>query len=514
MAKDSNLRRRGRPAAAEDESTTTEVTSETATATEQQSATSPPSAPNPMKTVPELIEEEQRNMSSFLLMAAAMALFFALMVKNTVFPPKGRIYGIMMDAGSTGTRAQVFTFRQDQSTGNLVLDKTVMFTMRKSLADLAYGPAGTGKTFFKPLLEKIRKAQAVPGMRRRKRTPITLRATAGLRLLGDAAAEKALKETRKALKATEFLFRDEWVSVLEEEEEAAHAWTTVNYLLGAIGNGTSDGPDAKHYGALELGGASMQVVYKKVDGEESSESQEEGTDSGGDNDSNGMMSMDTTVDVLGATHDLHSTSYLGLGLFDFTKKLYTVFDREGVLDEGNPCFRKDKKFVDKKLRLGVPGSEETQVVTMVGDGDFERCVASAEITIATFSKLYKTNTKLPSKTPFYAFAYFYDRTVKLGLSPTPTKKQLIAKGKQLCEAHPEVEVKGDFDEACAEFSYIFALLKHFTNDFSKEEGVRIRFEQFVDGHMLGWALGAMLETLQPVKKMQLTLDDESVIMSP
>lgn len=405
----------------------------------------------------------------------------------------------------------MFAFRRDPHTNQLVLDSTKMFTNKKSLAGLAAGTAGPATTFFKPLLDKVKKA--VPGIRRRKRTPIALRATAGLRLVGVQKAENALVQARKALNASEFLFRNEWVSILEEEDEAAHAWTTVNFLMGNMENSFRRGGDRPYYGALELGGASMQVVYHKVNDEEGdSESKNEGDEDAGRDTEGQVMTADTTVDVLGSTYELHSMSHLGLGLFDFTKKLYTLFDREGVLEEGNPCFRKDKVFTEKMLRFGVPGSEESRVVTMTGDGDFDRCVSSAEITIATFSKLYSMKKKLPSKTPFYAFAYFYDRTVRLGLSATPSKKQLIAKGKMLCEAHPAVQVEGDFDEACAEFSYIYALLKHFTNDFSTKEGIRIRFEQFVDGHMLGWALGAMLETIEPVMKLQLALDSESLIL--
>lgn len=518
MPTEPTLRRRGR-ASPPAESATTEVTTETASASALPASTDTSPANLPVKSVPELLSEESRGMANFLALVAVVVAFFIYMVQVTDFPPPGRVYGVMIDAGSTGTRAQVFVFRRQPGRTALVLDESKMFQMKKSIAALGAGTGEGGPAFFKALLEKVKKA--VPGVKRRKRTPIALRATAGLRLIGEEKAQTALVEARKALNASEFLFKEEWVSLLEEKEEAAHAWTTVNFLKGNF-HGKGGEEEVEHVGALDLGGASMQVVFKQDEGDkvaddedEQDDSKIEGDDEAPDDeavrdDEPSFEEDDHKVKVFGNEYSLHSTSHLGLGLFDFTKKLYTLFDREGVLEEGNPCFRKGKLFERKKLRLGVPGSEESRTVTMTGDGHFARCVASAEITIATFSKLYKKGSKLPKGKPFYAFAYFFDRTRGLGLSATPTKDELIAKGKELCETPPDKEVEKDFDEACAEFSYIYTLLKIFTDDFSSPD-VHILFEQFMDGHMLGWALGAMLDTVQPVMHMQLSLDTESLI---
>lgn len=497
MVTENTVRRRR--STAETSSTTSEVPSTPVTA----SATT-----RSLKTTPELLNEEKQSLKNFVLLTASLIAFFIFMVINTPLPPPGRVCAIMIDAGSTGTRAQVFTFRKDPETKLLVLDKTRIFKEQKSLAALATGTASPGP-FFKPLLEKVKKA--VPGIRRRKRTPIALRATAGLRLLGIEASEHALEQARTALNASEFLFKPEWVSVLDEQEEAKYAWTTVNFLKGGLHSGLKK----DLVGALDLGGASLQIVYQR-DGSEKAE--EERAEDGSETEDyqelrKSTSERDTKVKVLGREYSLHTTSYLGLGLFDFIKKLCTLFDREGVLEEGNPCFRKDKLFEGKTLKLGVPGSEEIRVVTMRGDGDFKRCVASAEIAIGTFSNLFSTKNRIPKDKSFYAFAYFYDRTVGLGLPASATKTQLEAKGKALCETSAEDFEGDDRDEACAEFSYIYALLKIFTNNFAESEGVKIRFEQFVGGHMLGWALGATLETIQPVMQEQLALDKESLIVS-
>lgn len=509
------MRRRGRGSTPA-ESTTTEVTNETTDAATSASTDTSPAIPS-TKTVPELLAEESQSNANFLALAAAVVAFFLFMLQTTSLPPPGRVYSVMIDAGSTGTRAQVFAFRHLPGQKGLILDDSEVFKMKKSIAALGTGTVGSGGVFFKPLMEKLRKK--IPGVRRRQRTPIALHATAGLRLIGEEQAETALEEARKALNISGFLFQEDWVSILEEQEEASHAWTTVNFLKGHFHGHKGI---TKRLGALDLGGASMQMVFERENGDEAVDTGEEDDDNlegrneapenedlAGD-DAVSIEEADYTVSVFGDDYPLHSTSHLGLGLFDFTKKLYTLFDREGVLEEGNPCFRKGKVFANKELRFGVPGTEESRTVTMTGDGDFERCVASAEITIATFSKLRSKKSVLPKGKPFYAFAYFYDRTVRLGLPITPTKAQLIAKGRELCETPPDVRVERDFDQACAEFSYVYTLLKIFTDDFASKD-VQIRFEQYIDGHMLGWALGAALDIVQPVMHKQLALEHEPLI---
>lgn len=494
-------RRRGTPAPSISPSSTTEVTS---ASTEPTSSEEQPQAPT--KSISEVLEAEISAMKNFLGLTAILCLFFLFMIQATDLPVARRVQAVMIDAGSTGTRAQVFFFRHDLERNRLVLYDTKIITAKKSIAALASDKPNLGLPFFKPLLDKVKKT--VPGLKRRMRTPIALRATAGLRLLGTARAEKALAEARDALRASEFLFEDQWVSLLSESEEADYAWTTVNYLLGNL-DSEKNSTDAQFAGVLELGGASMQVVFEQKDIDEEGEENHSEEDSK----SNAFSETTSQITLFRKSYKLHSRSYLGLGLFDFTKKLYLVFDREGVLEEGNPCFRKDKIFEKKRLRFGVPGSEETRVVTMKGDGNFERCVTSAEITIASFSRMIEKRSKLPLGTTFYAFAYFYDRTVKMGLPSSPTQQQMVEKGKLLCEAHPDMDVAGDFDEACAEFSYIYALIKILTDDFSDEHKMNIHFEQFVDGHMLGWALGAVLDTIQPVMHLQLSSDMESPFLS-
>lgn len=457
----------------------------------------------PPKSVPELIESEKQSAALFSLATSVIAFFFVYLGTRTQLPQPGVLYAVMIDAGSTGTRAQIFAFRNHEQQLSLV--NTRMFHSKQKLAALGFG-IGSADDFFKPLLEDVRKV--IPSTKRRTTVPIALRATAGLRSLGFDIADTALTEARSALRRSGFLFEDDWASVLDEDAEAVGAWATANFLLGTLKDSQpNQTAQTSSVGIIELGGASLQYAFEATDIAIRDAIQEAGREMDAASNANNMQSVTPPNVVNLAIHSeqtprkVMSKSHLGMGLLDFTKKLYFTFDREGVLEEGNPCFRRDKVFRDKPLRLGIKGSEESRKVNITGDGDFERCVASVEIAMAHYSPLNTHYLKHARETEFYAYAYIYDRTVRLGLPERPTKELLIAKGKELCESTQEY-LHGDFDEACAHFSYVFVLLRDITNNFSAN-GPKFRLVQYVDGHMLGWALGTVLQDFRTQLAKQL-----------
>ena len=70
-----------------------------------------------------------------------------------------------------------------------------------------------------------------------KCTPITVSATAGLRLLPDGQADEILGAIKRRLVAR-YPFNVVSVSIIDGKDEAVHAWTTVNYLLNKFGSST------------------------------------------------------------------------------------------------------------------------------------------------------------------------------------------------------------------------------------------------------------------------------------
>lgn len=435
----------------------------------------PPTAAESAKLIEECIAKEKS--ASFLITFAGLVLgvLFVFFGFSTAVPNPDIAYAVMIDAGSTGTRAQVFSFQRG------ILMDTKVVTSENQIVGLGYGaPVGT---FFKALLDEVR--TAIPGTKRRKSVPLALRATAGLRLSGADVADRALGEARKALNSSGFLVKPEWVSILDEEAEAVGAWTTVNYL-----NGHLNGSVAKSSATVELGGASLQVVFE-ADSETAMLVQEARNVAGKDRAMQHYLPRIVTATFGSDERKLVTMNRLGFGLGDFTKKLFLLFDQEGVLDEGNPCFRKGKKLENKILRLGVAGSEEQRTVTGTGDGDFDRCVASAEIVLMQYGP-FEAKVMEKMQGDVVTFAFIYDLTVKLGLGMSATQSELVDMGKKLCEG--DGGIAEDRDEVCAEYSYVYLLLKEVTRGF--QEKVNLKIVQWIDDHLIGWALGTVLTEFQ------------------
>lgn len=405
----------------------------------------------------------------------AIGLFFLFLGVTTEVSPSDIAHAIVFDAGSTGTRAQLFSFQKG------ILINTKMVSNNNRIVGLGYGaPAGD---FFKPLLDDVR--AAVPGTKRRRSVPLALRATAGLRQSGVEVAEAALAEARKVLNTSGFLVKKEWVSILDEQAEATGAWTSVNYLLGHL-----NGSVAKSSSVVELGGASLQIVFEATD-DAVRVVNEARMQAGNPRAGQSLLPRLAYGEWGGQERKLVTYNKPGFGLVDFLKKLYLLFDQEGVLEEQNPCFRKGKYLEKKLVHMGLPGTEEVRELTLTGDGNFERCVASAEIVFMQHGELDK-NVLAQMRGEIVAFAYVYDLTVKLGLNEQPTLTELRELGEQLCEGNGSIG--NDRDELCAEYSYVYLLLRDITG--SSSEDCNLRIVQYVDGHCLGWALGDALMNFQ------------------
>ena len=93
-------------------------------------------------------------------------------------------------------------------------------------------------------------------------TPLTLKATAGLRMLSDGLGEKILSQVAESLK-NEFpfpVYHEGGVEIMGGDQEGVFAWITLNYLLGRIGSGHSSTklPTA---GIMDLGGGIVSSKF-------------------------------------------------------------------------------------------------------------------------------------------------------------------------------------------------------------------------------------------------------------
>ena len=139
----------------------------------------------------------------------------------------------------------------DPSAGQMVLKSEVFHALKPGLSSYAENPTSGAESLI-PLLELA--MSTVPEEHRAK-TPINLKATAGLRLLKQDQSTALLREVEMLLQSYPFLYDPEdAVEIMSGSDEGMFAWVTVNYLLESIAL------DAPHTCVvLDLGGGSTQV---------------------------------------------------------------------------------------------------------------------------------------------------------------------------------------------------------------------------------------------------------------
>ena len=181
-------------------------------------------------------------------------LVFAFAALASAAPVGKSHYGIVFDAGSSGTRIHVYTWRTGgggpKDAFDLVSDE--LLKIKPGLSAYKDRPSEAGAS-LEPLLAFARSkipAELIAS------TPMFLMATAGLRLVGEATKDAILASVCGYLGSTGFLFRCEWATLLDGRDEGLYGWVTVNYLLDALYPG-----GAQPAGTIDLGGGSVQIVF-------------------------------------------------------------------------------------------------------------------------------------------------------------------------------------------------------------------------------------------------------------
>ncbi|MEJ1278885.1 ectonucleoside triphosphate diphosphohydrolase 6 [Cricetulus griseus] len=124
-------------------------------------------------------------------------------------------YGIMFDAGSTGTRIHVFQFARLPGETPTLTHETF-----KALKPGLSAYADDVEKSAQGIQELLNVAKQHIPYDFWKATPLVLKATAGLRLLPGEKAQKLLQKVKEVFKASPFLVGDDCVSIMNGTDEA------------------------------------------------------------------------------------------------------------------------------------------------------------------------------------------------------------------------------------------------------------------------------------------------------
>ncbi|KAK9326322.1 nucleoside phosphatase family-domain-containing protein [Lipomyces orientalis] len=409
-------------------------------------------------------------------------------------------YALMVDAGSTGSRIHVYEFSNCQSSPQLVRE---VFEMTKpGLSSYPDNPQAAAES-LDPLLAVAMKE--VPD-NMKACTPIAVKATAGLRILGAVASEKILAAVKTHLekKYPFAVVSGDGVSIMDGSDEGVYAWITTNFLLGNIGS-KEDVPTAAIF---DLGGGSTQIVFEPTFPVSSAGVPEQ------------MTAGDHKYDLnFGGRHfTLYQHSHLGYGLMEARKKVHELVLKNAMANSKtvptsivNPCLPPSMR-----REVEVEITEGTKVfVNMTGPSEpsATQCrflteqilqkEAECPVPPCSFNGVHQPSlSRTFAREDIYIFSYFYDRTYPLGMPHSFSLSELRDLTGKVCKGQPgwdgfaaipgALEELEDRPEWCLDLNFMVSIL-HSGYDISLDREVKIAKK--LKGNELGWCLGASLPLL-------------------
>ncbi|XP_068565069.1 ectonucleoside triphosphate diphosphohydrolase 5 isoform X2 [Cebidichthys violaceus] len=379
-------------------------------------------------------------------------------------------YAVMFDAGSTGTRIHVYTFIQSDSEELPNLDNEMFHSIKPGLSAYADSPEMAGHTVR--MLLKVAK-KTVPRLEW-KRTPLVLRATAGLRLLAADKARVLLEQVQYVFDESPFLVPDNSVSIMNGTYEGILAWISVNYLTGHL-----NAQAKKTVGILDLGGGSTQITFlpklrKTIE-------------------SVPVADYVARFGISNTSFELYTYSYLGNGLM--AARLATL----GALGaEGSEWRVFKSSCLPKKFRDEWSFGGLTYQVSGDPDGYAGYKLCYQEV-LKVVKGIIHQPYELQDSNVFYAFSYYFDRAVDAGLingvqGGMLEVRDFKKRAKEVCNKMTKYPPIRPF--LCMDMTYITCLLK---DGFGFKESTVLQLTKKVNNVEASWALGATLDHFHNLK---------------
>jgi len=184
----------------------------------------------------------------------ALCLLVFLLSPSAQPVSSGSGYVVLIDAGSSGSRVHVHSYRYVEGSNMPIVDPSQNLKRKPGLSSFAATPEKAGGS-----LRDLRDfAQRIVPADQRDTTPLLLQATAGLRSLTLSEAEAVLESVRDELATWGFKFERHWARVISGSEEGINGFIAVNYLKDVFKPGVRQ---EDTFGVIEMGGASLQVTF-------------------------------------------------------------------------------------------------------------------------------------------------------------------------------------------------------------------------------------------------------------
>lgn len=351
-----------------------------------------------------------------------------------------------------------------------MLDNEMFHSIKPGLSAYVDVPETAGQTVR--MLLKVAK-RTVPRVEW-KRTPLVLRATAGLRLLPAQQAQALLDQVQHVFDESPFLVSDDGVSIMNGKNEGLLAWISLNFLTGHL-----KARSKKTVGILDLGGGSTQITFlpklRKT------------------TESAPAADYAAKFDVLNSTFELYTHSYLGNGLMAARLATLGALGAEGLEWQVFKSSCLPKKFRDEWSFGGL-----TYQVSGDPDGYTGYKLCYQEV-LKVVKGIIHQPYELEDSNVFYAFSYYFDRAVDAGLIDEVHGGMLEVRdfkkrAKEVCNKMTKYPLIHPF--LCMDMTYITCLLK---DGFGFKENTVLQLTKKVNNVEASWALGATLDHFHYLK---------------
>lgn len=181
-------------------------------------------------------------------------------------PPR-QDYGIVIDAGSHGSRVNIFRWdarvynSHNPLTGPVSLPKLMSYRVYAPGIEEAFRNPEVGREQLQQMLRDAAATLASANVQtlRWRDIPIYLKATAGMRIVAQERRDFIMRGVREVLhnkKVNPFRFKNDFARVISGEEEGVYGWVAVNSQRNSLG-----APPEQTLGALDMGGSSSQITF-------------------------------------------------------------------------------------------------------------------------------------------------------------------------------------------------------------------------------------------------------------
>lgn len=382
-------------------------------------------------------------------------------------------YGVMFDAGSTGSRVHVFHFVSSEDQPPKLVAELYNYT-KIGLSHFAKKPE-EGAASLKPLLDAA--LDFIPA-EKWSSSPVALKATAGLRLLPKEEADALLEAVYQLFSdsALHVEAPEQSISILEGNMEGVYIWFTLNFLLGGL---SSHDKSVATVGALDLGGGSTQITFEPT----SSVTLQEGR----------KRDFIEEFRFLHKKFKLYTHSYLGLGLKEARLQIMKI----GHIIVTTDGSRKEKEnlFYTPCLPPNATESWEFGGTTYTAQSVHTDLTAVYDSCLSLTKKyLQQMDVHSPSEIhnkDFYAMSYFWSRAGEVHLvdehvGGSATVGEIVTTTQKVCR---DKELKSFL---CMDMVFISTLL---TKGYGFSENVNLHVCPKIGKFEVSWALGATIDLL-------------------